>query len=213
MAAVGNLPGVPALLTGFSAALSLTQNPIVQDVLSGLGLAQIPQWGIYSLGGVPVITSDTVVDLSYKKDSVIADYPIEQGGFIAYDKVATPFEARIRFVAGGSTANQNALLSSIEAIAGDTNLYDVTTPIWTYQNCNVRHCDYHRTVTNGLGVLAVDVWLSEIRIVAPASLSGASPSTVSPSGAGGTTPGAVQATPATTSQQSAGTGAWTAGLE
>ena len=205
MAAIGNLPGVPALLTGFSAALSVVQNPIVQDVLSGLNLSILPKWGIYPKGfPVPVVVCDTVVDLSYKQDWVIADYPIEQGGFVSYDKVATPFEARVRFVAGGSIANiqQQAMLTSIANIAGDTSLYDVVTPVATYSSCNVRHYDYHRSVTNGLGVLSVDVWLSQVRI-APSATLGGWVTTVEPSGASPTTPGTVQTTPATPAQGTA----------
>ena len=210
MAAVGNLPGVPALLTGFSAALSIVQNPIVQDVLSGLGISIGPKWGIYQYGA-PVIVCDTVVDLSYKQDWVIADYPIEAGGCVSYDKVATPFEARVRFVAGGSIFNtQQAMLDSIAAIATDTNLYDVYTPIAVYSNCNVRHYDYHRSVTNGLGVLSVDVWLSQIRVAAPAAITN---STASPSGAASATNGQVQTTPATTAQTSAASGGWTTSVE
>lgn len=205
MAAVGNLPGVPALLTGFSAALSVTQNPIVRDVLSGLSIPIGAKWGIYSAGiPIPIIVCDTVVDMSFKQDYVVADYPIEKGGFVSYDKVFVPFETRVRFVAGGSIFNmqQQSMLDSIRAISGDTKLYDVVTPVATYDNCNIKHYDYHRSVQNGLGVLAVDVWLTQIRIVAPASVSTSSAqNTVSPSGTSSISGGESQATPATPAQQ------------
>lgn len=197
MAAVPNAPGVPALLTGFDASISLGITLLANDLIAGLGGLIGPQWGIFS-NGFPVVSADTVVSLDYKQESVVADYPLERGTFESYDKVQVPFDARVRFVAGGSDANRAALLASIAAIQGDFNLYDVVTPEAVYTSCNVMHHDYHRSSNNGLGLIQVDVWLRQIRI-AVGTVTG---STAAASGADQVNGGSVQSTPATTAQQS-----------
>ena len=158
MAEVPNAPGVPALLTGFSASVVIP-DLLTADLVFGFGTNPGPVWGVFGPNGSPVISADTVLSLDYKQEWVIADYPLEQGAFETYDKVATPFEARVRFVSGGSEANRSMLLSSIAAIAGDRNLYDVVTPEAIYPSCNIQHYDYRRTSTNGVGLIAVDVRL------------------------------------------------------
>ena len=131
---------------------------------SGIGYTTTRAWGIFTRAGTPVIVADTVHNLDYKQEWAISDFPLERGAFETYDKVARPYDARVRFLAGGSDSNRATLLSSIEAIAGDYNLYDVVTPEVVYLNCNVQHYDYRRTTENGVGILSVDVWLLEIRV-------------------------------------------------
>jgi hypothetical protein len=174
MADVPNVAGVPALLTGFAPG-AIGAALMVADVV-GLVFGSVgPQWGIFS-GGSSVIAADSVASLEYKQDWAICDYPVERGAFETYNKVQVPFMSRVRFMAGGAEGNRAALLSSIAAIAGDFNLYDVATPETTYINVNVSHYDYHRTATNGVGLLVVDVWLQEVRV---AIQSGASVASVS----------------------------------
>jgi hypothetical protein len=193
MAAVPNAPGVPALLTGF--ASSLPYALMTNDLVSWVGIYPGPRWGIFR-GGAAVVSADTVVSLDYKQEWVIADYPLERGAFETYDKVAMPYDARVRFVAGGSDSNKAALLASVAAIAGDYNLYDVVTPERTYTSCNVRHYDYHRTATKGLGMITIDVWLLQVRV----ANGNVANSTMSPSGATQVNGGSVQAVAPTSTQ-------------
>lgn len=157
------VPGVPPLpVNPFGsplAALTLLTSDLISFAF-GLSGAQ---WGIY-LTGIPVVVADSVVDITYKQDWSISDYPVEQGAFESYDKVQIPFEIRIRFSAGGSEVDRQNLLSSIAAVAGDLNLYTVVTPEQTYPSVNITHYDYKRTAINGVGLLVVDVWLKQIRV-------------------------------------------------
>jgi len=195
MAAVPNAPGVPALLTGFDTALSVAQF-LTGDLIFGLGAFTGARWGVF-LNGRSVISADTVLSVDYKQEWVIADYPLERGAFETYDKVATPYDARVRFISGGSEQNRQALLNSVAAIAGDRNLYDVVTPEAIYLSCNVRHYDYKRSSTQGLGTITVDLWLQQVRVTVGAP----SNNTASPSGASQDNGGSVQATDATTAQE------------
>lgn len=169
----------------------LTQDAI--GLLSG-SFSQQP-WGIY-FGGAPVVIADNVVSMEYRQQWSISDFPVERGAFESYDKVQIPYDARVRFSAGGSTANRTAMLASIAAIAGDTNFYDVVTPEAVYLSCNIVHYDYSRRSNEGNGLLLVDIWLLEVRQAASAAMS----NTQDPSGAAQVNGGTVQPVPATGAQ-------------
>lgn len=130
-------------------------------------------------GATPVVTADNVISFEYKQDWTVADFPIENGGFQSYNKVQNPFIARVRFSTGGSLTQRQALLNSIAAIAGTTQLFDVVTPEQIYTNVNVTHYDYKRTASEGAGLIQVDIWLAQVRINTMTTFS----QTAAPSGA------------------------------
>ncbi|BCH11934.1 hypothetical protein MesoLj131c_61920 [Mesorhizobium sp. 131-3-5] len=169
----------------------LTQDAI--GLLSGAFSQQL--WGIY-FGGVPVIIADNVVEVQYRQQWSISDFPVERGAFESYDKVQIPYDARLRFTAGGSAANRAAMLASIAAVAGDTNLYDVVTPEAVYLSCNFTHYDYSRRANEGMGLLSVDIWMIEVREAPSAAMS----NTQDPSGASQVNGGTVQTAPASNAQ-------------
>lgn len=186
----------------FAGALGLLAGPLDillgGDVLGFLGGAQQMQWGIYK-DGQPVIEAESCVSMDYRKEWVVADYQQEEGAFASYDKVEMPYESRVRFATGGSVLDRQAFLDSIEAIAGDLELYDVVTPERVYESANVTHYDYRRTATQGMGLLQVDISLLEIRVTAEQDFT----TTAAPSGAATQNGGTVQATTPNKPQQSA----------
>lgn len=124
--------------------------------------AESSTWGVYRDGAL-VVEFDTFLSIDFRRDWAISDFPLEQGKFESYDKVDLPYNARVRFGSGVSEPNQQALLDSVKAIAGDTLFYQVVTPIAVYYPVNVQHFDYRQTSTNGVGLLVVEMWLQEIR--------------------------------------------------
>lgn len=189
---VPNVPGVPSVV--FAAATQVI-TLLTRDALSLFTGFPISPWGIYQ-GGIPVVLAETVTAFDYKQQWSIADFPIERGGFESYNKVSIPFETGFRFAAGGADVQRQQLLASIAAIAGTTQLYDIITPDATYLNVNVSRYDYRQTANDGVGLLQVDVFATEIREVVGIALS----NTKSPSSAAQTNSGPVQATPATSTQ-------------
>ena len=187
---VPNVPGVPPLVV-YGAAPGLAVVLLTADLVSSFApIFGGPQWGIF-LGGAPVIVADTVASVEYKQEFAISDYPVEEGGFETYDKVYIPFDVRVRFAAGGSESNRQALLDSIAAIIGDLNFYDVVTPEAIYSSVNLMHYDYRRTATNGVGLIVADVWCRQVSV----TVQEAGTSTAAPSGAAPVTPGPVQPGP------------------
>lgn len=198
--AIVNNSGVPPLLNAVSTVSAIL---LTADAIGGLLglLGGASPWGIY-LNGEAVVIADAVTAIEYKKDSHISDYPIEGGKFETYNKVAQPFDVRVTFIAGGSDSNRALFLSSVESIVDDYNLYSVITPEATYQNCNVVHHDYRRTTQNGRGIIAVTVWLKQVR-VSTSSTSSTGASTAQPSGASAVIGGSPQAVTPTSAQSSA----------
>lgn len=183
-----SLPGVPAV----PSSVSLLEDVILifADVVNFLTNFGASQWGIFQ-NGESVVTAETVVALGYKQDWSISTFNVEEGGFQSYNKVDTPYNARVRFASGGSQSDRQALLDSIDAIAGNTELYDIVTPEKVFTAANIQSFDYSRTAQNGVGLIQVDVKLIEVRVTATASFS----NTQSPSSTGQVNDGSVQTKP------------------
>ena len=122
------------------------------------------QWGIFDSNGTPVIQSDSVVEVDFANEYRISDYPIENGGFESYNKVATPFDARLIFTKGGNDSTRASFLASAASALQSLNLYSVLTPEVSYANANVIHYDYRRTAKAGATLITLEVWLREVRV-------------------------------------------------
>lgn len=161
------VPGVPALPRppGFVGAVV---DLVIQDALSILGLGFEQEWGLF-LDGFPAVTAESVVSFEFKKGYSIADYPVEEGSFESYNKVQRPFDVRLRFSTGGTTADRQDLLESIDAICDSLDLFDAVTPESTYESLNPISYSYRRSAGSGLGLLIVDVFCEQVRVTASAS--------------------------------------------
>lgn len=184
---VPKLPGVPQL------ARSLQFPPAPAPVL-GLALAlgklwqsifAQPQWAIYksipagtqdasdstptvtvAAQRVPVVVPDSFGEFSYRNESSVSDFPVQDGAFASYDKVANPFEIVVRMYKGGSKEARKKFLDSIQAIAGTLDFYDIVTPERAYLNVNVTRVEISRRGAGGAYFLSeVDLFFREIRTV------------------------------------------------
>lgn len=155
-------PGVPPLSRSTAApsdsGIELLNSNAVQDQRSGKA------WGVF-LDGQQVVTPDTFVSVDFRQGWALADYPVENGAFESYNKVDMPFDVRVRFASGGSEENRQKLIKQVTDIAEDLKFYDVVTPEVIYHNCNIQHYDYRRTSSNGVGLIVLELWLLEIRVV------------------------------------------------
>ena len=160
MVDVPNVPGVPSL----SSFASDIPEFLVGDVIAPLLINALfgPQWGIF-LFGIPIILADNTVTFEVKQDFPISDYQVEAGSFNSYDKVQLPQELRIQVSCGGSEVKRQAFLASIDLQMNTTLLYDVVTPEQVFLNYSFHHKDYRRTAHQGLGLITVDLWMTQIR--------------------------------------------------
>jgi hypothetical protein len=184
MANVPNVPGVPQLSSYIPNNIAL----LVADVVSIFNFLAGSGWGIY-LNGVQAFDYDSILDFDYKQDYTIADYPIENGGFFAYDKVQHPFDIRMRISSTSSPFGNQQLLFQVQQAAADLNLYDVATPEQAFSDCNITHFDWRRSARAGVDMIVIDLWFQEIRQSATSTFSTtASPTVAGQEGTGLSTP-------------------------
>lgn len=180
---VPKVPGVPSLASYSASAVVL----MVQDLIRrtfGLGETE---WGIF-LDGEPAIEFRSFVSVDYRQDWSIADYPMEGGAFQSYDKVQLPFDVRVRVASGGKLFEREQLLAEIDEMANSLDLFDVVTPEKVYVAVNCSHYDMRRNANNGVGMITLDVWFTQIRETATQQFS----NTQQPSDAGRQNGGNVQ---------------------
>jgi hypothetical protein len=202
-------PGVPPLLN----TAANVQNTVVllaADAVGVVNLLESPQWGLFTLAGAPafaaagsgiiqqVLTAlgaggQSVGSVEYSQESRNASAPQEQGSFTTYNKVALPYNGRVTYIIGGTQSQRAAFLAAVQSLQASITLFNLVTPEITYNNCNITHHDYRRTAQNGVSMLAVDIWVEEVRVGGPAAFA----NTATPAGADQVNGGTVQPVPAT----------------
>lgn len=134
-------------------------------------------WQIVDKNGVPVLLPDSVISFEYKKENKISDYPVEQGSFASYNKVTSPFDARIIMTCTGQgKMSREAFIKAVEDMQKSLNLYTIITPDKVYTSVNLESHNYKRTSNQGVRLLTVEAIFSEVRVTANVLYSPAQPS-------------------------------------
>lgn len=156
------LPSLPDYLppTAGRALLELAASSI-------LSLFTDDYWGIFDQNGIPLAIVDNVVSLDYQNESKVAQAPVQAGSFASYNKVATPYDVKVRMSKGGGVTERGAFLAMLEYCAGSTDLFTVITPETVYVNANIKGYSYRREASNGAHLIIADVQFVEIREVSP----------------------------------------------
>ena len=158
---VPNVAGVPALLRNSARIL----DTLTLGVL-GIGniLGQEPvRWTILNKDGDPVADFDSIISVDMRSSSRISNYPVENGSFKSYNKVANPFDARVVGVRTGTETQRQEFIDKLQAAADSLELLTIVTPEATYENANIEAFDYVRETTNGAGMIKASLTFVEIR--------------------------------------------------
>lgn len=191
---VPNVPGVPQVLRRLPAG----PPPILA---SAAGIAQLVRaftsknvWGVFKhvdpftvvAQRIPAITPDSFLDFEFSQETSISSAPVQRGSFADYNRVASPFEIKLRMSKGGSIQLNKTLPTSLNGLKDSftdpvqaradfldqiaaldtTQLYDIFTPEKTYLNCNFVRAEVSRRGEKGAFWLSmVDVYFREIREV------------------------------------------------
>jgi hypothetical protein len=158
------LPGVPPVFRGpLNPANRAATGPpaLTQDAKA---IAATPAaWGLYTPRGALALAVDSIFSLEPNREYRLSDYPVEQGGFAHYNKVATPGELRVVVTKGGSDADRAAFLSALDVIVASIDLINVVTPDTAFTDINIFRYDYRRNAQNGVTLLTVELQMLEIR--------------------------------------------------
>ena len=161
------LPGVPGLhrsTAGFAAAALTIVGELLPLNLFG------PRWGIVTPAGSTALTPDSFIEFEYRAERKIPTYPVEQGGFASYNKVALPFDINVIVTCSGNGAmTKIQFLAAIQTMLSELTLVSVVTPDGTFVNCNLIHVDYRREARQGATLIIAQLKFQEIRVVLPAA--------------------------------------------
>lgn len=200
---VPQAPGVPPVRRS-PFGLIATPVTLVADGVRILNLFLPSKWGIFTAAGGQAFPNTNFIGVEFKQDYRISNYPQEKGAFQSYNKVQTPWDARVTLAMGDSpipslpslaglpSSGESARAAFLAAIArqcASLDLVTLITPEATYPSANIVHYDYARTSSKGVTLLAIDIWLEEVRVTAQATFT----ETKSPSGAAQADRGQVQA--------------------
>lgn len=147
-------------------------------------------WAILYEDGTPALEPDSVVAIDNRSEQRLVGHPIERGSFNTINKVATPYEVRLRMTCSGNgVMTRDSFLAQLRVLVDGVDLLTIVTPDEVFENANLTHIDYRRESRNGVSLLTVDAWFEEVR------QAGANPktSTIAPSGAANRDGGIVQA--------------------
>lgn len=162
---VPNAPGVPAVLRSAAQIIDTATGGYlgVGDALNDIIGTDPVKWGIFDSSGAAVAVYDSIMSTGYRNDSRVSDYPVELGGFAAYNKVDSPFDVVVIINCAGSEDKRAAFQVAMEAARRSLQVYAVFTPTATYNNCNVTGLDIRHEAANGANMTIATVTIREIR--------------------------------------------------
>jgi hypothetical protein len=185
---VPNLPGVPALSRSNNAQYAAAALTVIGELLPNNLFGT--KWAITDSGGHTALVPDSFVAFEYKNERKIPNYPIEEGSFQSYNKVALPFDCRLTVTCSGNgSMSKQGFLAAIQNYLDSLTLLTIVTPDATYANCNLIHADYRRESRQGATLLMAQLFFQEVRIAQQPA-----PPTADPSGASNENNGQVSVT-------------------
>ena len=128
--------------------------------------------------GEYALEPDSFVNFEYKVDHKIPNYPIQNGSFASYNKIALPYEIKIRVTKKG-ISNISSFINQILILLNSVQILAVVTPDRIYNSVNLIHFDYKKEAVNGATLLIADLTFEEVRVVVSPSVP-----TATPNGAG-----------------------------
>lgn len=218
--ASANVPvanGVPPTKSPILTGVKEFASADLASLLSSVQIEAIDkQWGIYNSNNQPVLVSAHVEAIDITASYGISDAPIENGGFMSYNKVKVPRTIRVEVLCdgsagwlasqfsaisnitsmfsnalGGTQTAKTSFMSALENALSGLGIYHVTTPEIIYPNMNIIDYRIRRAADRGATMIMAEIDLQEVRLM-PSTQS--SPSQ-SPSGNAQFNSGNVQATP------------------
>ncbi len=161
---VPKFPGVPPVFRSAANPVSVgaSPSPLTADQISG-STATAAAWGLYRSGGAIALQVDSIVKVAPQREFRVSDYPVEQGGFQSFNKVAMPGDLRVTVTKGGTDSVRQGFLVTLDQLMETTELFNFVTPDSAFLDRSIIHYDYERTNDRGVTLLTIEIELLEIR--------------------------------------------------
>ena len=160
---IADIPSSASALASLSDLSSASIGPQLSPTFTnGEGLST--GWSILDSSGNAVVSPDSVISFEVSGESKISTYPVEQGGFAAYNKVQTPNRISVKMsCTGNGLMKRDAFLTAFELMKDSVDLYTINTPDQAYQSMSLVHFDYARHASNGAKLILVDAHFEEVQ--------------------------------------------------
>ena len=166
------LPGVPLLAraaltatvdvnAAILLATQLVTIPPILDVLSQAARSK-PVWGVFDSNNNKVVSPDNFMSFDFRQEYSVSNFPVQNGQFASYNKVAHPFDTSVVMTKGGSENDRTAFILACEAVAASLNLYTIRTPEKSYLNCNVNRMEMSRKEAKGAFFVSIELFFTQI---------------------------------------------------
>jgi hypothetical protein len=126
-----------------------------------LGTTQVTN---ISLKGTYALKPDSFVKFEYKVDHKIPTYPIQNGGFASYNKIALPYEIKL-IVTKSNIFEISSFINQISILLNSTRILSIVTPDKVYNSVNLIHFDYKKEAVNGAVLLIAELTFQEVRVI------------------------------------------------
>jgi len=175
---VPKLSGVPAIPRSPNVPTPTIEIPTSENLPNTVFASE---WAFVDENGTHVIIPDSFIDFEYREERKIPNYPVEDGSFSSYNKVALPFDIRVTVACNGSKAANGGMskvefLQAIQELMDSLTLIAITTPDDTYENCNLIHADYRRESKSGVSIIIAKLYFQQVRVTQASVVTTSKPS-------------------------------------
>ena len=125
------------------------------------------QWTLLDDAGEKAFDFDSFSNLNLKSESKVIQAPVENGGFVMYNKTNTPLEIKCTLIKKGSPEDLQVYVDALLEYADNTNLLSIVTPDREYQNMNLTSVSFSRSAEGGVNLIMAECAFTEIRQVTP----------------------------------------------
>lgn len=123
------------------------------------------QWTIVNEGGGTAVSFTSFIDIDVRNEGVALSYPVEEGGFMNYNKVQSPLDIRVVLSKQGTDADFEAMLDKLDEYQKGAIKLFVSTPSAYYGPVTLEAYSNKRTRESGAGQLTVELNFVEVREV------------------------------------------------
>lgn len=123
-------------------------------------------WTILKQDGSVALTFNSFLSMSAKTDNPTVQAPVEQGGYIMYNKIQTPLEINVQLAF--TTQNDGEIdkaINDLLALSSSTDLVNIVTPDFEYKGFNLESLQWQRKTDQGAYVLIADLGFVEVKQV------------------------------------------------
>lgn len=125
-------------------------------------------WGIFSDTGKKLLDPDSISSLKDDEKSKVSEFPVEEGGFVSYNKVQESYDVKVSMTKGGTVKEQEDFISTVRILKNRvTKLVNIVTPEDVFLSATFQSFSYSREKDKGQHLIHVLCDFKEVRQVSP----------------------------------------------